>query len=262
MELGIRGKWAVVCAASKGLGYSCAQALADEGVNIVINARGPADLQAATQRLRQRNPSVKVITVIGDITDPSIRQSLVDAAPQVDILINNAGGPKPGNFREWTGEEWRAALDTNMMAPIELIKLVIDSMAVRGFGRIINITSGSVKSPLDALGLSTSVRCGLTGFVAGLARQKDFASKNTTINNILPGAFNTERLESTLKMTAERSGNTLHTVTESRLAGIPAGRFGTPSEFAALCAFLCSQHAAYVTGQNILIDGGAYPGIF
>ena len=262
MELGIRGKWAVVCASSKGLGYGCAQALAGEGVNIVINARGAPDLRAATQRLTDSSPGVQVIPVVGDITDPTIRQSLVDAAPQVDILINNAGGPKPGNFREWTGEDWRTALDTNMLAPIELIKLVVDSMAARGFGRIINITSGSVKSPLDALGLSTSVRCGLTGFVAGLARQKDLASRNTTINNILPGAFKTERLESTLNLTAERSGNTLETVIESRLAGIPAGRFGDTSELAALCAFLCSQQAAYVTGQNILIDGGAYPGIF
>ncbi|KRA07261.1 SDR family oxidoreductase [Pseudomonas sp. Root569] len=262
MDLGIRGKWAVVCAASKGLGYSCAQALADEGVNIVINARGAVDLQAATQRLKQRNPEVEVISVIGDITDPSIRQSLVDAAPQVDILINNAGGPKPGNFREWTGDEWRSAIDTNMLAPIELIKLVIDAMASRGFGRIINITSGAVKSPLDALGLSTSVRCGLTGFVAGLARQKDFAAKNTTINNILPGAFKTQRLEHTLQATAERSGKTFDAVAGSRLASIPMGRFGDPAEFAALCAFLCSHQAAYMTGQNLLVDGGAYPGIF
>lgn len=262
MDLGIRGKWAVVCAASKGLGYSCAQALADEGVNIVINARGAPDLEAAAQRLKLRNPEGEVITVVGDITDPSIRQALIDAAPQVDILINNAGGPKPGNFREWTDQEWRAAIDTNMLAPIELIKSVIDSMAGRGFGRIINITSGAVKAPLDALGLSTSVRCGLTGFVAGLARQKDFASRNTTINNILPGAFKTERLENTFQVAAERSGKTVNAMAESRLATIPAGRFGDPAEFAALCAFLCSYQAAYVTGQNILIDGGAYPGIF
>ncbi|ALV08058.1 SDR family oxidoreductase [Roseateles depolymerans] len=262
MDLGLSGRWALVCAASKGLGAGCAEALVAEGVHVVITARGEEALQAQASRLRGLNPQVQVVAVVGDITTEAGRASALAACPQVDILVNNAGGPPPGDFRQWGREQWLAALDANMLTPIELIKATVDGMAERGFGRIVNITSGAVKAPIDVLGLSNGARSGLTGFVAGLARQPQLASRNVTLNNLLPGAFDTERLQKTLAAGAEKSGRPLDQVRDQRAAGIPARRFGSAAEFGALCAMLCSAHAGYLTGQNILLDGGAYPGTF
>lgn len=262
MDLGLSGRWALVCAASKGLGAGCAEALVAEGVHVVITARGEEALQAQASRLRSLNPQVQVVAVVGDITTEAGRASALAACPQVDILVNNAGGPPPGDFRQWGREQWLAALDANMLTPIELIKATVEGMAERGFGRIVNITSGAVKAPIDVLGLSNGARSGLTGFVAGLARQPQLASRNVTINNLLPGAFDTERLQKTLAAGAEKSGRPLDQVRDQRAAGIPARRFGSAAEFGALCAMLCSAHAGYLTGQNILLDGGAYPGTF
>jgi 3-oxoacyl-[acyl-carrier protein] reductase len=262
MDLNIRGRWALVCAASKGLGKGCAQALVAEGVNVVITARGSEALEATAQSLRQLNPAVTVSAVAGDITTSAGRAAALAAAPQYDILINNAGGPPPGDFRDWSREDWIAALDANMLTAIELIKATVDGMADRGFGRIVNITSGAVKSPIDVLGLSNGARSGLTGFIAGLARQKRIAEHNVTINNLLPGMFDTDRLRKATEASAKVQGKSYAEAKEARLQGVPAGRFGTPEEFGAVCAFLCSEQAAYLTGQNILLDGGAYPGTF
>jgi 3-oxoacyl-[acyl-carrier protein] reductase len=262
MDLGIAGKWALVCGASKGLGLGCAQALAAEGVNLVITARGADTLAQAAESLRQRHPGIEVRTAAGDIASAEGRAAALAAAPQVDILVNNAGGPPPGDFRDWDREAWLRALDANMLTPIELIKATVDAMAARGYGRVLNITSGAVKAPIDILGLSNGARSGLTGFVAGLARQKTLASRGVTINNLLPGAFDTERLRLTLEKSADQAGRSLDAIAAARRATIPAGRFGEPAEFGALCAFLCSPLAGYVNGQNLLIDGGAYPGTF
>lgn len=262
MDLGLQGRWALVCAASKGLGRGCAEALVAEGVNVVITARGAEALEATAAALRALNPAVQVRTVAGDITTPQGRAEALAACPQVDILVNNAGGPPPGDFRQWDREAWIAALDANMLTPIELIKATVDGMAARGFGRIVNITSGAVKAPIDVLGLSNGARSGLTGFVAGLARQSALAGRNVTINNLLPGAFDTERLQKTMAAGAAKSGVAPDEVAAKRRAGIPAQRFGTSAEFGAICAMLCSAQAGYLTGQNILLDGGAYPGTF
>ena len=260
MDLGIAGKWALVCAASRGLGKGCASALVREGVNVVITARGDAVLQACAAELRALNPAVQVRAVAGDITTEAGRASALAAAPQVDILVNNAGGPPPGDFRDWGREAWLAAVEANMITPIELIRATVDSMAARGFGRVVNITSSSVKSPIDFLGLSNGARSGLTGFVAGLSRQT--VQHNVTINGLLPGPFDTDRLRSGLEAVARKSGQPVQAVREARLKGIPAQRFGTAEEFGAVCAFLCSVHAGYVNGQNLLLDGGAFPGTF
>ena len=260
MDLGIAGKWALVCAGSKGLGKVCAQALAGEGAHVVITARGVDALEATAAALRQANPQITVRTVAGDIATPEGRAAALAACPQVDILVNNAGGPPPGDFRDWGREQWLAALEANMLTPIELIKATVDGMAERGFGRIVNITSSAVKAPIDILGLSNGARSGLTGFVAGLARQKRLASRNVTINNLLPGLFGTDRLKSTMAAAAQKNGQTLEQAIAARTGPIPAQRLGTADEFGAVCAFLCSQHAAYLTGQNILLDGGNYPG--
>ena len=262
MDLGISGRWALVCAASKGLGRGCAEALVAEGVNVVITARGTEALEATAAALRALNPAVQVRTVAGDITTPEGRTAALAACPQVDILVNNAGGPPPGDFRDWDRAAWIAALDANMLTPIELIKAVVDGMAARGFGRIVNITSGAVKAPIDILGLSNGARSGLTGFIAGLARQPRLASRNVTINNLLPGAFDTDRLRKTLEGSAAKSGQPLAEVTEQRRQGAPARRFGEAEEFGALCAFVCGAQAGFITGQNLLIDGGAFPGSF
>lgn len=262
MDLGLTGRWALVCAASKGLGAGCAEALVGEGANVVITARGEDALQAQAQRLRQLNPAVQVRAVVGDISTEAGRAAALAACPQVDILINNAGGPPPGDFRDWEREQWLSALEANMLTPIALIKATVDAMAARGFGRIVNITSGAVKAPIDVLGLSNGARSGLTGFVAGLARQSALAGRNVTINNLLPGAFDTERLQKTLAAGASKSGLAQDEVAARRRAGIPAQRFGTAAEFGAVCAMLCSAQAGYLTGQNILLDGGAYPGVF
>ena len=262
MDLGIAGKWALVCAASKGLGKGCAAALVREGVHVVITARGDEALQATAAELRALNPAVQVRTVAGDITTAEGRAAALVACPQVDILVNNAGGPPPGDFRDWGREQWLAALDANMLAPIELIKATVDGMAARGFGRIVNITSGAVKAPIDVLGLSNGARAGLTGFVAGVARQPRLAGANVTLNNLLPGAFDTDRLRKTLAAGAAKAGASVDDVAQRRRAAIPAQRFGTAAEFGAICAMLCSAQAGYLTGQNILLDGGSYPGTF
>ncbi len=261
MKLGIEGKWALVCAASKGLGKGCAQALAAEGVNVVITARGADVLEATAAGLRAANPAVEVRAVAGDITTPEGRAAALAACPQVDILINNAGGPPPGDFRDWHRDAWIKALDANMLTPIELIRATVDAMAQRGFGRIVNITSGAVKAPIDVLGLSNGARSGLTGFVAGLARS-GVAAQGVTINGLLPGAFDTDRLRVAMQGAAQKSGQPLDALLAQRAGSIPAKRFGTAQEFGAVCAFLCSAHAGYLTGQNILLDGGAYPGTF
>ena len=261
MNLGIEGKWALVCAGSKGLGKGCAQALVAEGVNVVITARGPEALEATATELRALNGG-RVLAVAGDITTPEGRAAALAACPQVDILVNNAGGPPPGDFRDWQRDAWIKALDANMLTPIELIKATVDSMAARGFGRVVNITSGAVKAPIDVLGLSNGARSGLTGFVAGLARQGRLASANVTLNNLLPGVFDTDRLRVTMQGAAAKSGQPLDALLDKRRATVPAARFGTAAEFGAVCAFLCSAQAGYLTGQNVLLDGGAYPGTF
>jgi len=262
MDLGLQGKWALVCAASKGLGKGCAAALVQEGVNVVVTARGADMLQATAGELRALNPAVQVIAVAGDITSEGGRAAALAACPQVDILVNNAGGPPPGDFRDWDRETWIKALDANMLAPIALIKATVDAMAERGFGRIVNITSAAVKAPIDILGLSNGARSGLTGFIAGLARQTRVASRNVTINNLLPGPFDTERLRSSMAGAVQKSGQPIEALLEARRLLNPTQRFGNADEFGAYCAFLCSVHAGYVTGQNILLDGGAYPGTF
>jgi len=264
MDLGIAGKWALVCGASKGLGWGCAQALAREGVNVVMAARGAEALQAAADALRAE-VSAQVLTVAADVTTPAGREALlgVPGGPgrDVDILVTNAGGPPPGDFRHWSRDDWLKAIDANMLTPIELIKATVDGMAQRGFGRIVNITSSAVKAPIDILGLSNGARSGLTGFVAGLARS-GIAARGVTINNLLPGKFDTDRLQGTLAAAAQKSGQSVDAIRAAQQGQIPARRFGNPQEFGAVCAFLCSVHAGYLTGQNILPDGGLYPGTY
>ena len=265
MNLGITGKWALVCGASKGLGFGCAQALALEGANVVIVARGDEALQAAAQRLRS-NPSLpagtRVEPIAADITTPEGRAKVFAFRRDYDIVITNAGGPPPGNFRDWERETWIKAIDANMLAPIELIKATVDGMAARGFGRIVNITTSSVKAPIDVLGLSNGARSGLTGFVAGVARTTKLASANVTINNLLPGTFDTDRLKGMMAAAVQKTGKSDAEVRDARRKTIPAMRFGNPEEFGATCAFLCSQYGSYITGQNVLIDGGQYPGTY
>ncbi len=264
MDLGIKGKWALVCGASKGLGLGCAQALVGEGVNVLIVARGAEVLQAAATQLiaaGARNTGVSVLFVAADITTVEGRAAVFAVRKDFDIMVTNAGGPPPGDFRNWDRNAWIKAIDANMLTPIELIKSVVDGMAARGFGRIINITSSAVKAPIDILGLSNGARSGLTGFVAGVARSK-LAAQGVTINNLLPGAFETDRLKTTMKGAAEKSGQSMDAVMDARRKTIPAQRFGNPQEFGAICAFLCSTHAGYMTGQNVLADGGAYTGTF
>ena len=263
MDLGIKGKWALVGGASKGLGYGCAQSLAREGVNVVIVARGAEALEAAAKELRKFGTTIIAAAV--DITTTEGREAIwsIKGGPgkNYDIVVTNAGGPPPGDFRNWNRDDWIKAVDANMLTPIELLKATVDGMAERGFGRIVNITSSSVKSPIDVLGLSNGARSGLTGFVAGTSRSK-IASQGVTINNLLPGRFDTDRIRATLPAMAEKAGKTVEEMRVIQQAQIPAGRYGNPEEFGAICAFLCSQHAAYLTGQNVLADGGAYPGTY
>ena len=261
MNLGIEGKWALVCAASKGLGKGCAMALVREGVNVVITARGAEALEATATELRTLNGG-EVRTVAGDITTAEGRAAALAACPQVDILVNNAGGPPPGDFRDWDRDAWIKALDANMLTPIELIKATVDAMAGRGFGRIVNITSAAVKAPIDVLGLSNGARSGLTGFVAGVARQTRIAGANVTINNLMPGPFDTDRLRGPSAAAAKAQGIPVEELLAKRRKANPTQRFGNAEEFGAVCAFICSVHAGYLTGQNILLDGGAYPGTF
>jgi len=260
MDLGINGRWALVCGASKGLGLGCARALVREGVNVVIVARGETALQQAAKELRALSGAAEVRAVSADVTTEAGRTAALAACPQVDILVNNAGGPPPGDFRTFERDDWIAALDANMLAPIALIRATVDGMIARGFGRIVNITSAAVKAPIDSLGLSNGARAGLTGFVAGLARRT--VAHNVTINNLLPGQFDTDRLRGNFAHAAQRSGTDVDTLAAQKRQQIPAGRFGTADEFGAACAFLCSAQAGYISGQNLLLDGGAYPGTF
>ncbi len=259
MDLGIKGKTAIVCAASKGLGRACAWSLAREGVDLTICARGKEALDQTAGEIRKAF-GVKVTALALDVTTPDGRAQLLAACPQPDILVNNAGGPPPGDFRNWTREDWLKAIDANMLTPIELMKATIDPMIARRFGRIVNITSGAVKFPIPELGMSNGARTGLTGFVAGLSRQ--VARHNVTINNLLPGAFLTDRLVSNFEFNAKKQGVTAESLKEARAKGIPGARFGDAAEFGDACAYLCSAQAGYVVGQNFLIDGGAYPGTF
>ena len=264
MDLGLKGKWALVGGASKGLGFGCAQSLAREGANVVIVARGAEALEAAAVELRKLGTTVLAVAV--DITTPDGREAIWSVAggpgKNFDIVVTNAGGPPPGDFRTWDRDAWIKAVDANMLTPIELIKATVDGMAERGFGRVINITSSAVKAPIDILGLSNGARSGLTGFVAGVARTAKLASNNVTLNNLLPGAYDTDRLKGTMKGASEKTGQPIEAIADARKKTIPAQRFGNPQEFGDTCAFLCSAQASYITGQNILTDGGAYAGTF
>lgn len=259
MDLGISGKKALVCGASAGLGLACARALVGEGVDVVIVARTEGPLRAAAADLAALGAG-KVDWVAADVTSADGRARIFAAHPQFDILVTNASGPPPGDFRDWNRDDWLAALDANMLAPIELIKATVDGMMERGFGRIVNLTSSAVKSPLDILGLSNGARAGLTGFVAGLART--VVAKGVTINNILPGTMDTARLAGNFAAQARRDGKTPEEVRAARLVKHPAHRFGRPEELGNTCAFLCSVHAGYINGQNVLLDGGSFPGVF
>lgn len=272
MDFGIKGKWALVSGASRGLGYGCAEALVREGVNVVVVARRKAVLDEAVESLRLAAPKegsfrvpvppVSVIGLAADITTPEGRVEALAVHPEIDILITNAGGPPAGNFRDWSRTDWINALSANMLSAIELIQHVIDGMLARQFGRIVNITSSSVKAPIGTLGLSNGARSGLTGFVAGLARDPSIARGGVTINNLLPGRFDTDRITSLAQATSQRTGQSVADIRAAQQASIPAGRYGTAKEFGQVCAFLCSQQAAYLTGQNILLDGGGYPGTY
>jgi 3-oxoacyl-[acyl-carrier protein] reductase len=259
MDLGLRGKSALVCGASKGLGFACALSLAQEGVNLAIVARTVEALEKAAQDIR-RQTRVTVTPVYADITSEEGRKAALAALPQIDILVTNAAGPPPGDFRAWTREDWIKALNANMLTPIELIKATVDGMMRRKFGRIVNITSSAVKAPIEVLGLSNGARSGLTGFVAGLARKT--VRHNVTINNILPGPFDTDRQRALLALASQAENKSVEEILKQREAQNPAGRFGNPMELGQLCAYLCSAQAGYVTAQNFLIDGGAYPGTF
>jgi 3-oxoacyl-[acyl-carrier protein] reductase len=254
MDLGIRGKRALVCASSKGLALGCAHALAEAGVDLVMNARGLEALEAAAERIRQDH-GVNVDIVAADVATEEGQEALIEAAGQIDILVNNAGGPPPGMWHDWDRADFIKALDANMLAPIALIKAFVPSMMERGWGRVVNITSQSVRAPIGALGLSNSARTGLTGYVAGTSRQ--VAGKGVTINNLLPGTHATDRADALDGNVVKAQGITLEEARANRAATIPAGRYGTAAEFGAACAFLCSQHAGFIVGQNLLLDGGA-----
>ncbi|MBU3001422.1 SDR family oxidoreductase [Roseovarius nubinhibens] len=253
MDLGLKGKRALVCASSKGLGLGCARALAGEGVDLVMNARGAEALEASAQAIRDEF-GVKVVAVAADITTEEGREKVLKEAEGVDILVNNAGGPPPGMWTDWDREDFIKALDANMLAPIALIKALVPAMIDRGWGRVVNITSQSVKAPIPVLGLSNSARAGLTGYVAGTSRQ--VAGKGVTINNLLPGIHATDRAVSLDQGVSKAQGIGMDEAKAQRCAGIPAGRYGTAEEFGAACAFLCSQHAGFIVGQNLLLDGG------
>ncbi|MFN4281493.1 MAG: SDR family oxidoreductase [Alphaproteobacteria bacterium] len=259
MDLGIAGRKALVCGASKGLGRGCAEALAREGVTVYINARTEATLTAAADEIAKATGGT-VIPLAADITTEAGRAAVLAEIPEPDILINNAGGPPTGDFRDWDRDAWIKALDANMLTPIALIKATVDGMIARKFGRIVNITSSAVKAPIDMLGLSNGARAGLTGFVAGLARKT--VRHNVTINNLLPGIFATDRLMSNFAAMAKKAGMTPEEYAKQREAALPAGRLGNAEEFGQLCAYVCSAQASYLTGQNFLIDGGTYPGTF
>jgi 3-oxoacyl-[acyl-carrier protein] reductase len=253
MDLGIRGKRALVCASSKGLGRGCAEALAEAGVDLVMNARGAEALEATAAEIRLRH-QVNVITVCADITIETGRAAVLAQGP-FDILVSNAGGPPPGMWSDWAREDFLKAIDANMLTPIALMQAVLPGMIAQGWGRVVNITSVSVKSPVPVLGLSNTARAGLTGFVAGTSRQ--VAGKGVVINNLLPGIHATDRSIALDGAVVKARGISMEDAIAERVASIPAGRYGTPAEFGATCAFLCSQYAGFIVGQNILLDGGA-----
>ena len=257
MDLGINGRTAIVCAASKGLGKACAMQLAKEGVNVVITARTKADLEATADEIR-RAANVKVTIVACDVTTEDGRKQILAACPNPDILINNAGGPPPGDFKDFSLDDWRKAVEWNMITPIALIKSTVYGMMDRKFGRIVNITSQSVKAPIASLELSNGARAGLTGAIAVMARRA--VKHNVTINNILPGPFETDRLTGSTRKMAEQQGISYEKAMEQRKAHVPAARFGQPGEFGVAAAFLCSAHSGFITGQNLLLDGGIFPG--
>lgn len=259
MDLGLKDRTAIVCASSKGLGRACAMALAREGARVVVNGRDPESLARTADEIAAAT-GAEVVAVAADVTTPEGRLEILAAAPEPDILVNNAGGPPAGNFRDWSREDWIRALDSNMLAAIELIRATIDPMIARKFGRIVNITSGAVKAPIPYLGLSNGARGGLTGFVAGLARE--VSRHNVTINNLLPGSFETDRLVGTARAVAEKEGRAVEEQLDLWREGEVSGRFGRPEEFGAACAFLCGAGTGYITGQNLLLDGGTYPGTF
>ncbi|MGZ5937293.1 MAG: SDR family oxidoreductase [Rhizomicrobium sp.] len=258
MDLGIKGRSAIVCGGSAGLGRATALALAREGVRVVIAARTEDRLRKAADEIASETGS-DVRPVAADITTDSGRSAVLKACPEPDILINNAGGPPPGDFRTWTREDWLKAIDANMLSAIFLIQATIDGMIARKFGRVVNITSHMVKQPTNILGLSNGARAGLTGFVGGLSR--DVARHNVTLNNVLPGQFDTDRLRSNHQRFAQNSGGDVEALRERQRSQIPARRFGDPAEFGDMCAFLCGARAGYITGQNILLDGGQFPGL-
>jgi len=264
MDLGIAGKWALVCGSSKGLGLGCAKALVQEGVNVLMVARGVEQLQLSASKLiadYAGSTGASVLFCAQDITTEAGRAAVFAMRGDFDIVVTNAGGPPPGDFRDWDRDAWIKAVDANMLTPIDLIKATVDAMAQRGFGRIVNITSSSVKAPIDVLGLSNGARSGLTGFVAGVART-GLAAQGVTINNLLPGVFDTDRIKTVLEGNAKKTGQSVEALADARRKTIPARRFGTPDEFGAICAFLCSMQAGYINGQNVLADGGAYPGTY
>lgn len=259
MDLGIAGRNALVCASSRGLGRACALELARAGANVVVNGLDGERL-AQTARAIAQETGARVVAVVADVSSPEGREELLAALPHYDILVNNNGGPPSRDFREIGHDDLVAGLEANMIAPIQLIQAVIDGMVERRFGRIVNITSGSVKMPLAGLDLSSGARAGLTAFMAGVSRS--VAHANVTINNLLPGAFETDRLRTTLGGMAQKQGKSYEAIADGRRQNVPAKRFGEPGEFGAICAFLCSAQAGYITGQNVLADGGAYPGTF
>ena len=259
MDLGIAGKRAIVGAASKGLGKGCAMALAEEGVHLVINARTASELEATAAEIRSAT-GVEVTAIAGDITRPETRQAILAACPAPDILVTNAGGPAPGNFRTDTRERWLAALEAQLLGHAEMITAVVDGMAERGFGRIVNITSQSTKMPVPNLGLSTSARLALQGFCNTICRE--VVDRNVVINNLLPGPFDTDRLQSGIVHAANQAGIDVDAARKQRMAATPAGRFGTAEEFGKVCAFLCSEHVGFMTANSVLMDGGLYPGTF
>jgi 3-oxoacyl-[acyl-carrier protein] reductase len=258
VDLGIKGRRALVCASSKGLGRGCAMALAAEGVHLTLTARGAEALAQTAAEIRKAYPEIEVNEVAGDIATPEGRAAALKACPDPDILVNNAGGPPPGDFRTFTRDDWIKALDANMLTPIELIKATVDGMIARKFGRIVNITSAAVKAPIDVLALSNGARSGLTGFVAGLSRKT--VRHNVTINNLLPGPFDTDRIRKVSANQAKAAGVSTEEIMKQRASENPAGRFGDPEEFGLACAFLCGAKSGFITGQNLLLDGGAFPG--
>jgi 3-oxoacyl-[acyl-carrier protein] reductase len=259
MDLGIRGKSAIVCAGSKGLGRGCAESLAREGVTLTLCARGHEALEAAANDMRTRY-AANVTTVAADITTDEGRAAVLAACPQADILVTNAGGPPLNDFRKLSRDDWLRAINANMLTPIELIKATLDGMVARGFGRIVNITSGMVKAPKPMYDLSNGARSGLTGFIAGIAREN--VNRNVTINNLLPGLFLTERVSEVMEAAAKARNVSIEQARADRVKSIPAGYMGDPAEFGDACAYLCSAQARYITGQNLLLDGGSYPGTF